>query len=470
MSTTLQSTIAKNTRYKWLGNILSNELPNPDKILKDIGNRISSLTDLRTDTHLASIIQSRKSGVLSLEWELLFDDNSPIQSDFLQDIFNNLDLNNIISEMLEAPLYGYKFLEIVWRIENGQLLPKDIIGKPCEWFVFNENNIPYFVDSSNQKHHANSNKFLILQNNASYNNPYGEAILSKCFWSIFFKKEAVKSWATFLEDYGLPFLVAENDGNSVVNDTNDTSKDLLEQLEDMRQGGRAVPPQGWKISALDVSGASSPAIFEANIHYHNSEMSKAILSQTLTTEQGTSGSYAMSQTHLQVRSDVIDADKKMVENAFNELIKKIYQLNFNQTKDLPKFRMYQEEDVNKPLAELLKILDEIGFEVSEGFASKEFGIPIEDIKKKIQQATQPMFSEEEHNHGLEDDETGIDDYAKATNKMLNYAISLIKNMEDIDEAKQKIVDAYPNLDSSEMEQFLETAEIAARLGGTLNAD
>ncbi len=461
----LLETVANNNKYKWLKSAISNELPNPDVILRTIGNRISKLTELRVDTHLSSIIQSRKSGVLSLEWELLHNDDSQVQNTFIQDIFNNLDMNKIISEMLETPLYGYKFLEIVWEYRNGYYIPINVIGKPCEWFTFDNNNVGYFNRNDGVKIFASNMKFLILQNNASYDNPYGEALLSKCFWPIVFKKDVVKYWQVYIEKYGIPFMVGEMDD---ISDDNDALNNFMADLDELRRDGIIVIKKGQTVNQFDVTKANSAAMFEAAIHFHNSELSKAILSQTLTTEQGKTGSYAMSQTHLQVRSDVVDADKKIIESAFNELIKKIYYINFNQSKDIPKFRMFQQEDVDKALAERDAILKTLGVEFNKDYITTNYGIKEEHFE--IVKATQPMFSDEGHNHGLDDKDTGMDDYAKATNKMLNYAISLIENMEDIDEAKQRIVDAYPNLDSSEMEQFLETAEIAARLGGTLDAD
>ena len=44
----------------------------------------------------------------------------------------------------------------------------------------------------------------------------------------------------------------------------------------------------------------------------NSEISKAVLGQTLTTEIGSTGSYAAANTHMAVRQDIIDADKNLL--------------------------------------------------------------------------------------------------------------------------------------------------------------
>ena len=54
----------------------------------------------------------------------------------------------------------------------------------------------------------------------------------------------------------------------------------------------------------------------------------SILGQTLTTEIGSTGSYAASNTHMQVRQDIVDSDKKLVEGVINQLIQWIYEINF----------------------------------------------------------------------------------------------------------------------------------------------
>ena len=69
-------------------------------------------------------------------------------------------------------------------------------------------------------------------------------------------------------------------------------------------------------------------LVEKLIDKMNSEISKAILGQTPTTEIGSTGSYAAANTHMAVRQDIIDSDKKLVESVINQLIRWIYEINF----------------------------------------------------------------------------------------------------------------------------------------------
>lgn len=439
------------------------EVPNPDTIFRVIGGKYSALTELRNDPHLSSIIQSRKAGTLSLEWEFTYNEETE-ENKFIKEIFNYLDLNKIISEMLEAPLYGYKFMEIVWSLENGKYIPKDVIGKPCEWFTFDENNIPFFIQRDGKRLMVPMNKFLLLQHNPNYLNPYGESLLTKCYWPVFFKKNANKFWSIFIEKYGMPHILVEMLG---MND--DDLDDSLEILENMIQDGISISNSNMKVTPMDFTKASSPMIFKEFMHVQNSEMSKIILSQTLTTEQGEVGSYAMSKTHLQVRSDVLDADRKMVENALNELVRKIYEINFGTSNDLPVFRLYQEEDVDKVLAERDAILYGNGFRFTKKYGMKTYGFEEDDFEI-VDVTLAPQFSESDHSHDLDEDDTGINELMKANERMVNHAIKLISNVNSVDEVKGILENAYPQLDSSEIEEFTKTAILAAQAGGVFNAD
>lgn len=97
-------------------------------------------------------------------------------------------------------------------------------------------------------------------------------------------------------------------------------------------------------------------MYKELISFCNNEISKAILSQNLTTEVN-KGSYAASKTHFQIRRELIEADKRLVENAMNELFKKIVDLN-TKTNDYPKFQFKQIDAESESRLQRDKILSQ----------------------------------------------------------------------------------------------------------------
>ena len=55
-------------------------------------------------------------------------------------LFADLDLSRIITERLDAVLYGYQPMEVMWGKVGGYLVPVDVIGKPADWFVYDDDN------------------------------------------------------------------------------------------------------------------------------------------------------------------------------------------------------------------------------------------------------------------------------------------------------------------------------------------
>ena len=107
-------------------------------------------------------------------------------------------------------------------------------------------------------------------------------------------------------------------------------------------------------------------------------ISKAILGQTLTTEIGSTGSYAASNTHMQVRQDIVDSDKKLVEGVINQLIQWFYEINFANA-EVPVFELYEPEDVDLTLAQRDKILSDTGVKLTKEYFIKNYGLEDEDF-------------------------------------------------------------------------------------------
>lgn len=89
-------------------------LPNPDPVLKALGKDLKVYRELRADPHVGGSIRRRKAAVKALEWGL---DRAKAKSRVarsIESIFADLDLSRIITEMLDAVLYGYQPMEVMW--------------------------------------------------------------------------------------------------------------------------------------------------------------------------------------------------------------------------------------------------------------------------------------------------------------------------------------------------------------------
>ena len=361
-------------------------LPDPDPVLRKQGKDVQIYRELLSDAHVWACVQSRKAGILSLNWEIDRGKAKSRQAKVIEDVFNNLDMHAIISQILDASLFGFQPMEVIWKNIGSQIIPVDIKAKPVEWFVFDdENRLKLRTKENWLGELLPDKKFLLPQFNPSYQNPYGERILSRVFWPVVFKKGGLKFWVIFTEKYGMPFLIGKHPRGASKEDTDS----LADMLEDMIQDAIAVIPDDSSVEIQEASKNSSADIYEKLIDKMNSEVSKAILGQTLTTELGAKGSFAASKIHMEVREEIVDSDKRMVEKTLNQLIKWIYELNFSDQSNMPVLSLWEEEDVDLNLAQRDKTLSDSGVKFTKEYYMKAYGFEEEDIQSVAPPSNNP---------------------------------------------------------------------------------
>ena len=354
-------------------------LPDPDPILRKQGNDIEVYRELIYDPHVSACVQSRKNGVLSMQWSIdRKEKKKSKQGGLVEEIFKDIDVYTIVAEILNTPYYGFQPLEIIWKKQGKYIIPANIIAKPPEWFTFKEEDNSLLF-KSREKYDGEAvpdKKFLVPKHDATYNNPYGRRIMSSVLWPATFKKGGLKFWVIFAEKYGMPTIWAK-----IPRGTDNTDINKLEiSLENAVQDAILVTPDDTSVEFLNADGKSANAqVYHELIQACNTEISKAILGQTLTTEQGKVGSQALGKVHADVRGDFLNTDKRLVENTFKQLISWICELNFNDGIE-PVFSLWTEEDVDKALAERDEILSRTGVKFSKQYYVKNYGFEEEDFE------------------------------------------------------------------------------------------
>ena len=449
---------------------LANILPDPDIVLRKQGKDVRIYKELLCDPHVFACVQSRKAGVLSLDWDINRGIDKDENTENIFKLLKSLDVHKLINDILDATLFGFQPLEIIWqKNKSGYILPTKIIAKPPEWFCFDDDNNLKFRTKENYYGELLLNKkFLLAQNNPSYNNPYGERTLSRVFWNVTFKKGGMKFWVVFTEKYGMPHLIGKHPRGATKEETNT----LADMLEEMVQDAIAVIPDDSSVEIQEASKSSSAEIYEKLIDKMNAEISKAILGQTLTTEIGSTGSYAAANTHMAVRQDIIDSDKKLVESVINQLIAWIYEVNFSNA-EIPVFEMFAPEDVDLTLAQRDKILSETGVKFTKEYFIKNYGLEDDDfeIREDILPIN-PNFKEFKEDDPIIVGQKQIENLFnfisetklnEQSQKMISPLISLLENCESYEEAYELLTDK--NLKSKKFEESLQKALFLCELQG-----
>jgi phage gp29-like protein len=358
---------------------LMRNLPDPDPILKKMGRGITALQELLSDSHLESVWGVRCAAASGAEWFMTpGDDSSGAQAtaEAFAEELKEMDVPRIIEEMMDAIAYGYSPLEVLWTAKEGRWGIGNIVGKPPQWFEFSQENKLVLKTGVFGTEELPENRFLLVQHRPSYANPYGVKVFSKCFWPVTFKKSGFRWWTVFVEKYGGAFMYGKYPANA----GEQFKKELLEALVKMVADSVAIIPEGSEItisSASDKKGGSD--VHSAYIQMSNSEISKAVLGQTLTTEIGDAGSYAAAQTHNDVREDIAAADRRRISAAFNRLTAVYTFYNFGAAAVPPLFEFTEDEDLRIEQAKRDVDLIQGRLRFTKQYYIREYGLQEDDF-------------------------------------------------------------------------------------------
>lgn len=318
-------------------------LPNPDPVLKEQGRDIQVYRNLRSDALVGGCIRRRKSAVKALDWGLDREQAASRVAKSIKGILDDLDMERIIGQMLDATLYGYQPMEVMWKRAGNLLVPANVEAKPPEWFHFDQENRLRFK-SKEQPLYGEllpERKFLLPRQDPTYQNPYGFADLSMCFWPLTFKKGGLKFWLSFTEKFGSAWPVGK-----LPRTASDTERtELLDSLEALIQDGVAVIPDDGSVDIKEVAGkAASADLYEKLVMHCRGEIAIALLGQNQTTEA--SANKASATSGLEVTQDLRDGDAALVSAAVNQLVRWICDANWGAV-DAPIFSMWDQEAQDK---------------------------------------------------------------------------------------------------------------------------
>lgn len=453
-------------------------LPNPDPILKRLGKDISAYKEVASDGFVAGNIRRRKAAVKSLNWRINPVDDGRIDP-IIEKLFNSMKLGNLITQILDATLYGYQPLEVMWQYQNGLIMPRSVTAKPADWFCFDEDNNLRFKSKKEPIYGEllNMDNFLLATQDATYENPYGLGFLSYCYWPAIFKKGGLRYWFEFIDKYGSPIMYSKLPRNA----TPTEEEQALDALEMLRSSSVATFPQDSEIDMLDSSNKSSSSdAYDSFMRYCRSEIAVAIVGQNQTTESNSTN--ASAQSGLEVAQDIRDDDASIIEAVFNDLIQKIGIKNFGLS-EFPTFELYEQESIDTVQAERDTQLTNQGVKLSKAYYMKTYDLEDEDIVTvdHAPKASNPfMFSEggslsdkvaKEENDMLALD-NATDQLLMAiqdNNPIEDWLQPILKCLTENkpDEVKEKLGELFPTLSTDALTEKLSRMIFVANLWGRI---
>ena len=200
------------------------------------------------------------------------------------------------------------------------------------------------------------------------------------------KKNMLAFWDTFGEIFGMPMRIAR---------TNSRDKAVIAALDKMlREAGASlsmVAGTDTEIEFVESGKSDAFNVYDKRIDRANSEISKLIIGQTMTIEDGSS--LSQSQTHLEVFENLINADCDMLRDMVNnQLIPRMVRHGFP-VKGL-RFEWDEAVDYTPEQQVAYETMIADRYDVDPAYFAEKYGMPVGERRNNIPILNDPKDPEE----------------------------------------------------------------------------
>lgn len=350
--------------------------PDIDEVLRKAGIARHKLRVLLDDDEIAQAVETRVDALLATP--LRIEPSDTAEAENLNAILKEWFFE-IATGAMSGLLFGYSVQEAVYELKPEGYIGLQWIGeKPMEWFEpKNDGRLIYRPDGTGVEREVDQVfKFFLTRRKATYQQPYGKALLATLYWLFFFKQNGFKFWAKFLERFGTPILL----GKCKDTETEDMSRALLDAHA---QSVLSIDADD-DVQVLSTSGTSGTAgaAFESFNNQLIRQIQKVVLGQTLTSGTDGVGSRALGQVHDNVRMDKLKSDIRLVTPTLQAVVDALCKLN-----GWGEYKVMLGEKpkpLNKDQAERDVHLKNAGANFSKDYFIREYGLQEGDLMEQAQ--------------------------------------------------------------------------------------
>lgn len=288
-------------RRAWQGAI-NYEQPNRGPLL-DIYN------DVMIDLHLTGCVTQRKGKTLQKPFVLA--GKSGKEDVKARAIFERAWFMDFIELALDSPYFGHSLIQFNDIVNVNGIMSFSGVELVPRKHVVPERGVITRVAGDDWKNGLSYRDGDIANWCIEVGKQRDLGLLLKCAPQSLSKKNMLAYWDTFGEIFGMPIRI----GKTMSQDTKDLVR-IEKMLAEMGAASWGLFPDGTDIEIKESSRGDAYNVYDKRIDRCNSEISKGILSQTMTIDSGSS--LSQSETHLEVFENVCRTDAMMIKYLVND--------------------------------------------------------------------------------------------------------------------------------------------------------
>lgn len=315
--------------------------------------------DIMLDGHLTAVTEDRTLRTINKDYIFSIDG---IKNDKLTAFIEDQEWFDYVLE--EAHKTTYKGEALLWVkvFEKGQIKEVEVIDRGL--LVPGQKIILYDINGTKGLDVTDVDDILLY---AKFYSNIG--ILEKAAVYTILKRHSWGSWDEFEELFGVPIRIAK-----VASQSETVKNEVAGWLEEMGSAPYAVFPIGTEIDIKENSKADAFNVFYQKIQALDKELSKLILHQTMTTENG--ASKAQGNVHENTLEEVIKSDKKKMLSFLNKrLVPAMRKLGYP-IPDNAKITIEKTKDPEKQIKIDSQLMNN-GYVLKQQYVEETYGVEIE---------------------------------------------------------------------------------------------
>lgn len=329
------------------------------------------------DLHYAGVLGTRKLAVAGLARMVEAASDMPRDqelADAVRALVAMPQMTWLVMDLLDALGKGFAAVEICWE-RGARWTPRAYKRRDPRWFVFDRDSgeelrllDPEYPDGMPLPPY----QFVVHYARLKSGLPIRGGLARLCLTSFLCKSWTVTDWMRFAELFGMPLRVGRYGPSASADDI----ATLVSAVANLGTDAACVLPDSMRIEFQQAGAvAGGQDLFLRLAEYLDKQVSKGVLGQTMTTDDG--ASMAQAKIHNEVRLDILAYDALNIEATLNrDLIEPFIQLNWGKQDAYPRLRLpVPEPEDLAGLVDALAKLVPLGLQVEGSVVRDKLGLP-----------------------------------------------------------------------------------------------
>lgn len=330
------------------------------------------------DLHYSSVLRTRKLTVASITptVEAASDEPKDVElADAVRMMIEKPQIPELLFDLLDGLGKGFSVVEILWDTRTVPWMPYDYSWVDPRFLKMDDETlreVQLLTEASPSKGEPlSAYKYLVHKPRLKSGLPLRNGLARLVAVMYMLKSFTVRDWWAFGEKFGLPLMVGKYGNNASREDI----QTLVDAIVTLASDAGCAIPTSMQIDMVETaSRQGGGTLFKEMAEWCDAQTSKAVLGQTMTTDNGSSQSQA--NVHDRVRMDIAKWDARQLQDTLNEfLVRPFIMLNYGPQDNYPKvcLRINEPEDLKTLVDALVPLIDR-GMKVQMSEVRDKFGL------------------------------------------------------------------------------------------------